>query len=99
MRATRMRSVAAVLFIAALPLGARIFGGSQGQERRRIRLAAVGGADLRGWDAQVDRMTRARQLEVRLEREDTLMPGRKHVRFTQMVNGVPVYGGDVARQV
>ena len=83
MRATRVKSVAAVLFIAALPLGARIFGGVQGQERRRIGLAAVGGADLRAWDAQVDRMVRSGQLEMRLEREDTLMPGRKHVRYTQ----------------
>ena len=99
MRATRVKSVAAVLFIAALPLGARIFGGVQGQERRRIGLAAVGGADLRAWDAQVDRMVRSGQLEIRLEREDTLVPGRKHVRFTQLVNGVPVYGADVARQI
>jgi bacillolysin len=98
MRATRVRSVAALLFIAALPFGARIFGGLQAQERRRIGLEAVGGADLRAWDAQVDRMLRGGQLEVRLEREDTLMPGRKHVRFSQLVSGVPVYGADVARQ-
>ena len=44
-------------------------------------------------------MVRSGQLEMRLEREDTLMPGRKHMRFTQMVNGVPVYGADVARQI
>ena len=44
-------------------------------------------------------MVRSGQLEVRLEREDTLMPGRKHVRFSQLVNGVPVYGADVARQI
>jgi bacillolysin len=102
MKATRVKSLAAVLFIgfiAALPLGARISGGVQAQERRRIGLAAVGGADLRAWDAQVDRMVRSGQLEIRLEREDTLVPGRKHVRFTQLVNGVPVYGADVARQI
>ena len=44
-------------------------------------------------------MVRSGQLEVRLEREDTLMPGRRHVRFTQLVKGVPVYGADVARQI
>ena len=44
-------------------------------------------------------MARGGQLAMRLEREDTLMPGRRHARFTQMVNGVPVYGADVARQI
>ena len=99
MRDARVRSVAALLFIAALAFTARIFGGLQAQERRRIGLEVVGGADLRAWDAQVDRMVRSGQLEVRLEREDTLMPGRKHVRLSQLVNGVPVYGADVARQI
>jgi bacillolysin len=98
MRDARMRSIAAVLFVVALSLGARPAAGLQGQERRRIGLAAVGGADLRAWDAQVDRMIRGGELQLRLEREDTLMPGRRHARFTQMVNGVPVYGADVARQ-
>ena len=99
MRNTRIAAVAAVLFVSALPLGARFAGRVQAQGQRRIGLQAVGGAELRTWDSQVDRMVRSRELEVRLEREDTLMPGRKHVRFTQMVNGVPVYGADVARQV
>ena len=99
MRVTRVRTVAVLLAIAALPLGAWIAGGVQAQGQRRIGLQAVGGADLRAWDAQVDRMERSGQLEVRLEREDTLIPGRKHVRFAQLVNGVPVYGADVARQI
>ena len=99
MRVTRMRTVAALLSVAAVSFGAWIAGGVQAQGQRRIGLQAVGGADLRAWDAQVDRMVRGGQLEVRLEREDTLIPGRKHVRFTQLVNGVPVYGADVARQI
>jgi Zn-dependent metalloprotease len=93
-----VRSVAAVLFVIALSMSAGPSVGLQGQERRRVGLAAVGGADLRVWDTQVDRMIRGGELQLRLEREDTLMPGRRHTRFTQMVNGVPVYGGDVARQ-
>ena len=43
-------------------------------------------------------MIRSQELQLRLDREDTLMTGRRHTRFTQMVNGVPVYGADVARQ-
>jgi bacillolysin len=98
MRDARVRAAAAVLFVIALSMGARPAGGVQGQERRRVGLVAVGGADLRAWDAQVDRMIRGGDLQLRLEREDTLMPGRRHTRFTQTVRGVPVYGGDVARQ-
>jgi bacillolysin len=69
-----------------------------GQEPRTLRLSAVTGADLRGWDSRVDRMIRDGLLELRLDRDDTLIPGRRHMRFTQTVNGVPVYGGDIARQ-
>ena len=61
-------------------------------------IAAVTAADLRRWDSQIDRMIRSRQLEMRLDREDTLIAGRRHSRYTQTVNGVPIYGGDVARQ-
>ena len=43
-------------------------------------------------------MIRDGLLELRLDRDDTLIAGRKHLRFTQTVNAVPVYGGDVARQ-
>ena len=43
-------------------------------------------------------MIRSRELELRLEREDTLIPGRRHNRYIQTVNGVPIYGADVARQ-
>ena len=54
--------------------------------------------DLRTWDSQVDRMIRSRELELRLDREDTLIAGRRHTRYAQTVNGVPIYGADVARQ-
>ena len=99
MRNARTRTVAAVLVVSALLLAARFSGGVQAQAERRVGLQAIEAADLRAWDGQVDRMVRSRQLEVRLERDDTLMPGRKHVRFSQLVNGVPVYGADVARQI
>ena len=70
----------------------------RGQETRLRQIAAVTPADLRTWDSQVDRMIRSRELEMRLEREDTLIPGRRHTRYMQTVNGVPIYGADVARQ-
>ena len=70
----------------------------RGQEPRVRQVTAVTPGDLRTWDSQVDRLIRSRELEVRLDREDTLMPGRRHTRYRQMVNGVPVYGADIARQ-
>jgi len=70
----------------------------RGQEPRLRQIAAVTPAELRPWDSQVDRMIRSRELEMRLDREDTLMAGRRHTRYTQTVNGVSIYGADVARQ-
>jgi bacillolysin len=97
MRAARRRVVtAALVLIAAAASAPRKT--VQGQETRSRQIAAVGGNELRTWDTQVDRMVRSGTLQVRLERDDTLIEGRKHTRFTQLVNGVPVYGGDVTRQ-
>ena len=84
-----------VAFAAALASSPPLL---RGQEPRLQHIAAVTAADLRRWDSQIDRMIRSRQLEMRLDREDTLIAGRRHARYTQAVNGVPIYGGDVARQ-
>jgi thermolysin len=81
---------AAALLAPAAPL--------RGQGARPQHITAVTAAELRSWDGQVDRMIRSRQLEARLDREDTLIAGRRHTRFRQMVDGVPVYGADVSRQ-
>src|SRR5688500_2569555 len=70
----------------------------RGQEPRVRQVTAVTPGDLRTWDSQMDRMIRSRELEVRRDREDTLMPGRRHTRYTQTVKGVPVYGADIVRQ-
>jgi Zn-dependent metalloprotease len=70
----------------------------QGQEPRVSRVAALSSSELRVWDGAVDRMVRDGSLRLRLDREDTVVPGRRHRRFTQTVGGVPVYGGDVVRQ-
>ncbi|MGH9370203.1 MAG: M4 family metallopeptidase, partial [Vicinamibacterales bacterium] len=70
----------------------------QGQGPRTSRVAAVTAGELRAWDTSVDRMLRDGTLQLRLDREDTLMDGRRHRRFRQMAGGVPVYGGDITRQ-
>lgn len=64
-----------------------------------IRLAAQASADLRQWDAVVDRMAREGELRLRASRPDTLLDGREHERFDQYYKGVRVYGADVTRQL
>jgi Zn-dependent metalloprotease len=53
---------------------------------------------LRDWDTRTDRMLRAGDLRRGDEREDTLMPGRRHERLEQLFQGVPVWGGGLTRQ-
>jgi Zn-dependent metalloprotease len=62
-------------------------------------VAATGGTELRDWEARVDARERAGELRLRRMDQDTLLPQRTHHRFTQLYKGVPVYGGDVARQM
>jgi bacillolysin len=94
---TRLKLAAAGLLVLGGLLDSRSHL-TRGQERRVNRITAMSMADLRAWDSEIDRMTRHGSLELRLDREDTMLPGRRHRRFTQVVNGVPVYGGDIVRQ-
>ena len=54
---------------------------------------------LRQWDAAVDRMTRNGDLVVTSRLDDRTLPGRSHEYLAQAVDGVPVLGGGVARQI
>jgi len=53
---------------------------------------------LRDWDVRVNQLARTGDLQVRDEHQDTLLPARRHERLRQVYHGVPVWGGDVARQ-
>jgi len=53
----------------------------------------------RDWDNTVNRMVRSRELQVRLEREDTLIQGRTIEQLDQLYKGVRVWGGSVSRQL
>ena len=53
---------------------------------------------LRDWSVRVEQLTRSGELQLRDDQEDTSMPGRRHERLAQRYHGVPVWGGDVARQ-
>ena len=54
---------------------------------------------VRDWDNTVNSMVRTRELQVRLQRPDTLMPGRTLEQLDQYYNGVRVWGGGVSRQL
>ena len=54
---------------------------------------------LRQWDAAVDSMNRNRELVVTSRVEDRALAGRTHEYLAQVVDGVPLLGGGVARQL
>jgi thermolysin len=63
-----------------------------------VRIAAMGEADLAGWEARVAAGLRAGTLKVLATEDDTLVPGRRHLRYAQLHRAVPVFGGQVALQ-
>jgi len=56
-------------------------------------------AELRQWDGRIDRMLQADDLVVGRVFPDTRVTGRTHERAGQRYRGVPVFGGDVVRQL
>jgi bacillolysin len=65
---------------------------------RAARVEASSGAAVRDWSGRVDRLLASGDLAVRLTRDDTLIPGRRHERLAQRHRGVPVFGGEITRQ-
>src|SRR2546428_8253519 len=90
------------VFLPAVILASVVAGGLTGHplraKARPRTVSATTFADLRTWDATVDRMKRDDLLRVRGTTDDTLLPGRVHERLEQFYQGVRVFGGDVARQ-
>jgi Zn-dependent metalloprotease len=84
-------AVGAVLVLAQHPSG-------QGRTVTAIRAMSANLDALRDWDGRVDRLARAGDLRRSDEHQDTIMSARHHERFAQIYQGVPVWGGDIARQ-
>src|SRR5262249_2473663 len=95
MRVLRVWGFAAVVVAAAT--GTPMQRPVRAQARPRA-VTATSFADLRTWDATIDRMTRDGSLRTRRTIEDTELSGRRHERLDQFYQGVRVYGGDIARQ-
>jgi len=58
-----------------LPGNRGVLSGQAGQARA-LTVAPPNSDGLRDWDNTISRMLRSDELQVRLEREDTLLPGR-----------------------
>ena len=69
--------------------------------RATVVLAVSGSplAELRGTDDAVDRLVRSGTLRLRERRDDPLVPDRIHERLQQYHQGLPVFGGEVVRQL
>jgi bacillolysin len=66
----------------------------------------VGGSGLvldqhavRAWDARIGSMLRGGELVIRRVDQDTMVSGRQHERLSQHYGGVPVFGGELVRQL
>lgn len=69
-----------------------------GAAERVLRVSAVPAAGLEQWSGRLERLLSSRDLVPRLTRDDTMIPGRRHERLAQLHRGVPVFGGELARQ-
>ena len=75
---------------------------AQTQDRdnpRQRTFAVTADLALRQADTLVDRLARTNGLRLRVVQPDTLLPGRVHQRFLQHHDGLPVHGGEIARQL
>ncbi len=88
-----MRRIALLFVSAALAAAAFVSAGE-----RAARVEAASGERVREWSGRVDRLLAAGELAVRLTRDDTMIPGRRHERLAQLHRGVPVFGGELVRQ-
>jgi hypothetical protein len=76
-------------------------GGSASGDRHPglVTINAADGAARDEWAGRVARMLAAGSLRVRETVADTMVPGRSHQRLSQLYKGVPVFGGEIARQL
>ena len=88
----------AAMLAAAWLIGGAVTGAQAPRVNRQLAQPASI-ADLRQWDARIDSMLRAGDLQVRRVVDDPQLPGRQHERVDQYYRGVKVFGADIVRQV
>lgn len=97
MSTARLHVLVCLLVLVSAPLAAQAPAGPVSRPGV-VALYATTPADLRAWDATIDRMVRARQLIVVDSRPDPDIEGRRHETLGQYYQGIPIYGGSVSRQ-
>jgi hypothetical protein len=64
-----------------------------------VRADASTDPDLAQWDQRLARMLKSGDARLRETTTDALVPGRTLQRIAQLYKGVPVFGGEVSRQI
>ena len=85
--------------VAGIVVVAAPRGQSQAARGRLLRIIPDSIGAMREWDDAVERMIRDDGLRVRMQRADTLLPGRTVEQLVQYYKGVRVWGGTVSRQL
>jgi bacillolysin len=99
---TFRRAVSCISVVAAVVLigGSHVTGQSPSIAEHGRSLAVMGAdATLAAAMARVNAMLRIGELDIASRQDDTMIPGRVHERLNQVFKGVPVFGGQVARQM
>jgi bacillolysin len=65
---------------------------------RMSAVSATSRAAISEWDQRIGALSARGELRVRSRVEDAMLAGRTHTRFEQFHRGVPVWGGEIARQ-
>lgn len=91
---------AAVAVTAVLSGGSRLTGQAPAsRESGRSFAIHAAGAELPTELVRMDGMLRMGDLDIQSAQDDTMMPGRVHERLKQLYKGVPVFGGQLVRQM
>lgn len=89
-----------VTAVATLTAGSAAAGQEGGGSRVELMAtSAISGPELRRLDVLLDAMVQTGELVLAGRAADRQLPGRIHEGFRQYHQGVPVYGGSVARQL
>ncbi|HET7746912.1 MAG TPA: hypothetical protein VFM29_06400, partial [Vicinamibacteria bacterium] len=87
-----MRRARPVLLLLAVSAAA-------GAEEPRVRhVSAVRPSEAAAWEARVIDGLRAGTLALRRADADPFLPGRTHARYAQLLDGIPVEGGELVVQ-
>ena len=65
----------------------------------QLRVLATDAGEAAAWTSRIDALVSSGELKRRQLRADPILPGRQHERLTQRVDGVPIFGAEIVRQL